>query len=760
MTTKLAPPPPPAHLLRAPPPPPHLIHTCNWCAPGETGPCVCREAPPPPAHLLRAPPPPPHLIHDHSLTTLILQAMDTECYRNYWLIKFYDPRNGMTREFEQFPGQALDIAGVLAELKRSTSITFNGNHYDLPMIAYALSGADCNALKEANDLIIKGGLKPWDFYKHFRIDELDIDTIDVKEVAPGVNVSLKTYGGRGHSRKLQDLPIKPDMLITPDQRRLLSLYCTNDLITTWELYQRCIKAIELRVRMTLKYGVDLRSKSDAQIAEALFKKMLGFKPAKAYWPHMTPFQYKAPAFIKFVTKQMQDTLDYLHGLTFYSSDKDQTEDEVDAFGDKVKTGIIRPASLKKLKIQIGESFYKLGIGGLHSMESARYHISDTLAKLSDHDVNSYYPSLILICGMYPTQLGERFIEIYREVYEERLAAKALAGAIAKAIKQAKADGLLSLSKLEEDFLIATAEADAKKIILNGTFGKLGSKWSIFFAPDLLLQVTLTGQLSLLMLIESLELSAIPVVSANTDGIVIKCPVGMEWLRDNLIKSWEGATGLTTEATEYAALYSRDINNYLAFKYDGTYKAKGVFAKAGIAKNPTNSIVVEAVADYLGKSKAIQTTINECQDITKFLTIRNVKGGGVKEVRGPVPIHHSMEQLVTMAGYVEEFEGWKHNTWNMGDAGVGFISLKEAYAAAVVSTPPVISRDYLGKVVRWYYGKDHAGFISYETNGNKVPKSEGAVPLMDLPDTFPGDLDRSRYVEEAKEMLGTLGVAMV
>jgi len=232
-------------------------------------------------------------------------------------------------------------------------------------------------------------------------------------------------------------------------------------------------------------------------------------------------------------------------------------------------------------------------------------------------------------------------------------------------------------------------------------------------------------------------------------------LGMEWLRDNLIKDWEKRTGLTTEANEYAALYSRDINNYLAFKYDGTYKAKGIFAKAGLAKNPTNTVVVEAVADYLGKSKPIQQTINECDDITKFLTVRNVSGGGVKVVKGEVPYHSSMEQLLMIGGYHEDFEGWRHNTWDMNQN--GYLSLKEAYKLALETSRPTLSSDYLGKVVRWYYGVNNVGYISYAKNGNKVPKSEGARPLMDLPDAFPFDIDRGRYVQEAVDMLATLGV---
>ena len=45
-----------------------------------------------------------------------------------------------------------------------------------------------------------------------------------------------------------------------------------------------------------------------------------------------------------------------------------------------------------------------------------------------------------------------------------------------------------------------AEDSSKKIQINGSFGKLGSKYSLLYAPDLLLQTTITGQLALLMLI--------------------------------------------------------------------------------------------------------------------------------------------------------------------------------------------------------------------------------------------------------------------
>ena len=98
-----------------------------------------------------------------------------------------------------------------------------------------------------------------------------------------------------------------------------------------------------------------------------------------------------------------------------------------------------------------------------------------------------YPSIILNLGLYPKHLGTAFLEVYRSLVERRLAAK----------KEKR-----------------TVEANTLKIVINGSFGKLGSKWSTLYSPDLMLQVTLTGQLSLLMLIERLTLAGVPVRSVT------------------------------------------------------------------------------------------------------------------------------------------------------------------------------------------------------------------------------------------------------
>ena len=65
------------------------------------------------------------------------------------------------------------------------------------------------------------------------------------------------------------------------------------------------------------------------------------------------------------------------------------------------------------------------------------------------------------------------------------------------------------------------------------------------------------------------------VSGNTDGIIVKDHPYIP----EIVKQWEQITGLETEEGCYSALYSRDVNNYIAVKTDGSVKRKGEYAKA-------------------------------------------------------------------------------------------------------------------------------------------------------------------------------------
>lgn len=637
---------------------------------------------------------------------------DVECYRNYFLIKSWN------YQFEVRPYLPLpNVMALRFFLGTHELVTFNGKNYDEPMITACLHLLDnnpyisapdlCKALKAYSDSIIVGRVRGWQFYQQNGMQELTwLKHIDLFEVAPGVGIGLKMYMGRAQAETLQDLPVDPAKDLTIAEMDGINLYCGNDLSGTKLLKETIKGRLDLRRSISQDLGVDVMSKSDAQISEATIIAKLGYRPKKVVYPHGHRFQYQAPAFIKFKTPQMQQVLATVLNSWFTVNDVDQIrmpgeQDEVvDADGKKIKTGIIIPPEVAALRPAMGISVYKFGIGGLHSQEKSTYHIT-TPGKwsLSDHDVASYYPSLILLMNMYPSAIGQAFIEIYRSVYNERLHAKNMASTLEKA---GDTEGATKWKTI----------ADSLKIVLNGAFGKLGSKYSILFAPELLIRTTITGQLALLMLIEEMELNGIPVVSANTDGIIVKTPAGLEAVRDMILKNWEQATGLETEETKYAAVFSRDVNNYIAFKPDGKHKAKGCFGESGVSpkasptgKNPDIDICSDAVIAYLAKGTPLYTTIRQCTDIRKFLTVATCSGGGYWEGSGEV----------------------------------------------------------LGKTVRWYYGKNSRYGIrstklrNGQTQGNLVGGSTGSVPCMRLPATLPDDIDYAFYEREAYKMLGTLGV---
>lgn len=584
-------------------------------------------------------------------------VIDTECYKNYWLLSAKHIATGRIKNFELYDGHPLD-GGISGTLSNYTSISFNGLGYDMLMIVAALQGYDNAKLKRLSDTIIVSKTPAWRLAK-----DLDLyppaqwDHIDLMEVAPG-RVGLKIYGGRLGMPKLQDLPIKPDDEITPEQREPLRTYCVNDLDTTEALYNALKQQIALREDMGRQYGMDLRSKSDAQIAETVIKSELQVLTGKQYRaPKLADdysFTYLNPKIISFESPELKAVFKRILKTPFCLGGNGSVQ---------------LPAWLKDTKIKIGTTEYQMGVGGLHSCEKSQYVAAGDNA-LYELDVAGYYPAIILQQRLAPESLGEPFLKVYQSIVDRRLKAKR-AG-----------DKVIS---------------ETLKIAVNGSFGKLGSKYSALYAPDLLIQTTITGQLALLMLIERMEAAGVNVVSANTDGVVLLCPQENQAAADLVAFDWMLDTSYELERNDYSVLASRDVNNYIAVTTSGKIKSKGVFAKAGLAKNPDTQIVYDAVAQKIANDIDIAETIRGCDDVTKFVTVRRVQGGAL----------------------------WRG--------------------------------EMLGKAVRFYYSLNvpETECIHYATNSNRVPKSAGAMPLMTLGE-FPSDIDYEAYIVAAEKLLCEVG----
>jgi DNA polymerase elongation subunit (family B) len=576
--------------------------------------------------------------------------LDVECYSNYFLICFSSIDKVVTYELSE--SSTLSIKEITNIMGKYTTIGYNSKNYDLPMIVYALNGASNKELKRLSDKIVESNEPAW------KVANISIpqswDHIDLIKPSPDIKVSLKMYGARLHSKKLQDLPIEPDTILTSDQMVLIKDYCLNDIQITIDLYNRIEDRLNLRIGMAKIWDIDFRSKSNPQVAEAVIKKLLKVKTYKNEIDLNQIYRYIAPKYITFETENLKSLKGILESIDFKCGKKGK---------------LLKNKEFPK-RVNIDGVPYTIGLGGLHSNEKHIYTSIGEEEFLLNIDVISYYPNLILTNKYYPEKLGAQFLDIYQMFYQLRI--------------KAKKEG----NKLE---------SDAYKIILNGSFGKFGSKFSCLYSPQLLLSTTLTGQLSLLMLIEKLTLEHFNIVSANTDGITLKGKKENLPNFENIITSWEKGTGLTLEKTWYTDLYHESVNSYIAITDSNEVICKGFYADEGLTKNPIHRVCVKAVINYITNKVDIGSTIMKNRfNVTDFLLTRKVDGGALYKDK------------------------------------------------------------YLGKVVRWYYGTD-GDKITYKRNGNKVANSDNAVPLMDLNHDKFENIDYQIYINKSYDMLKNLGI---
>lgn len=588
--------------------------------------------------------------------------LDIECYRNYFLIYFKGSKGSKYLEIFNNEAQGtLNFSEVKTIMCKYTTIGFNSKNYDLPVLAAMFKKADNSYIKSISDEIITSDKKVWEVvsdngllipksWDHVDLIEIPRSLVeDVKNSRTG----LKLYGARMHTKKLQDLPIEPDQVIEDWQRDLLREYCINDLFITEQLYENLKEDIILREKIGAKYNLDLRSKSKSQIAEAVVRSELKIKKVENKVDVEAVYKYETPKSVTFKSHLLQNLAHEFCSYDFRCTELGK---------------LIKPETLTKRKILLKDTEYTIGLGGIHSNESSRKIEVQSGEFLLDLDVVSYYPSMILNNDYAPKLLKNEFLNLYRHFYEDRLLAR---------------DG--------GDVVKSTTY----KYVLVGSYGKFGSIYSCLFSPESLFSITLTGQLSLLMLIENIiELTDCDVVSANTDGVTVFGKISDLTRLKRVVENWQKVTRYKLEEVYYKALYSEHVNRYIAVKENGGIKSKG-FGASSLDKNPDLEVCYDAVVNYI-KGGSFTIGVDECDDIRKFLKVERVREGAL----------------------------WKN--------------------------------EYLGKVVRWYYSDEGEKIIKAKS-GNKVPDSDFAVPCMVLPDTLPKNLDKGFYVQKTHDLLKCLGV---
>ena len=605
-----------------------------------------------------------------------------------------------------------------------TWVSFNGIHFDAPIISAALAGKDPMVLKVMANAIINDDAKSWQMPSQYGYDPIEIDHIDLIEVAPGVRTSLKVYAGRMGYPTMVDLPFDHDKDLSREECDELETYCQNDLGVTEWLFKRLESDINLRIKMSEEHGIDLRSKSDAQVAEAVLKKAANIKGRGGKVPRSVG--YTAPSFIETDNGIIEELVDRMNTTDFSIN--------------PANGQVVAPDYLAE-PIELCSGTYQVGVGGLHSTHDKRLFLeADDEMLLSDFDVASYYPNIMLKAGLTPRidgGGGDRFIAEYKNIYDRRI--------------EAKHSGNKKV-------------ADALKISLNGTFGKLGSPYSAFYSPDLMLAVTLTGQLNLMCLIHDLECRpSIRVCSANTDGILVQYRAKDREKVLSVIADNARRTGFEYEETRYLKVAMKDVNNYIAIVADYSdptnpviakdkdgndeVKRKGLYASISLMKNPTMGVCSNMAVDYLKTGILPADSIKNYTDIREFVAIRAVKGGGI-QYESTVEV----DDWVCVKDLNSKENEWRRPCWEEGKV----LKRKSRPKPAEVG----VGGKPFGRIARWYMSKSSTSPLSYCGSGNKVPKTDRARLCMTLPENLPDDIDRDWYVQETLNILADIGVEVV
>lgn len=446
--------------------------------------------------------------------------------------------------------------------------------------------------------------------------------------------------------QINQLVDKWDRYVIPEWITDIMHYNLNDVFIVCEMIRLYIDEVRLRYNISKAYEVDVLSSSRSNIADNLFVKFYSeFSGlAESQWrgrkTERTAMSFKRVIFpfIKFKTKELQELLEEMKKVVIYSIGKKALKEIAPKYPE-----------LKYLKtnnesgwfeVKINNLIYTIATGGLHSQDIPR-ELKSKLTfvdnwKLSDckeggskeedapsiwdvitdnsyiyvhWDIASFYPSIMDVYKIAPAHMNEGvFVKLIHWLKETRVTAK-----------HSKEDYIDGIPK---DVL-----AQVLKIVINSIYGKLGFEKGDICDRLAVLKVTINGQLMIMMLCESLELAGIEVVSANTDGIVVKLHKKNKAKFEEIADEWKRLTKLDADSEEYRCYINRDINNYVIEELNGKVSYKGALHPTMYAvdlqKGYDMPIVAKAVVDYFLNDKPILETLYECKNILDFCKTQNV-----------------------------------------------------------------------------------------------------------------------------------------
>ena len=528
-------------------------------------------------------------------------VFDVECYPGRWLVGFLTvDAAGKAIHFvvENDPQKLADVLERIAAHDR-TLVGYNSNDYDKVMLLAIVRGYDAY---EINLALIEKTALPADLDRRQTPLVLPCDHIDLAaRLRRGGSIpSLKLTAARLGRPRLQELPFPPGESLDDEQWNVVKEYNLVDLKHTWSLLGVLTPELESLSELSREQDRDLRSTPTPKVCELVltgaFEDATGHRPVRIEPPEAVTYTPVAGV-RRPTTTQAAEWYDLLTTTT------------IPIIGPEERRTVVVP----KVVVEIAGRKYKLGSGGLHSIDAAQVYYRTKRYGLVSIDVASYYPSLISKKGISPWPLGEVGLDTYRGILGRRLDLKRRAAEASDPEERRRLD----------------VQSAALKLIQNSYFGKFGDSWSVLYDPEAMLRVTISGQLMLIDLIERVTAAGIEVLTANTDGLVLRVRRSekAEKRLARILRGWQDDTELLLEIEDLQRLATLATNQYAVLSARHKIKRKGSKLKGDLSPLTTpNALVVnDAVVDALLRDIPPERTIRGCRDLVRFCSITTRSG---------------------------------------------------------------------------------------------------------------------------------------
>lgn len=473
---------------------------------------------------------------------------------------------------------------------------------------------------------------------------------------------LKMLEFNMRSRNIEDLPYPVGTRLNSEQMDELIRYNKHDVMETLKFYHYSLDEIVMRDTLTKQFGFDCTNYNDTKIGKELFvnrleaarpgvcfkevkqgdrvrkqaqqtkRKFINLRDCILPYIHFERPEFQAihkwfasqtitetsGVFSDLEEHQLGDVAKYANMRVKMKKINDPiegaknkryvpTQDVVDALMAEKPMGWIEMAPLKSPKNAMSYWFcwhvcagagggtkaktssplnvviegfqYDFGTGGIHGAKHG-LTVSGNGKRIYSLDVASYYPNLSIRNRIYPAHLDVLFCDVYLGLFNER-----------------------------RSYDKKSAFNKALKLALNGTYGASGDEYSPMYDPQFMMSITINGQLSLCMLMETLmkEVDA-EIIMCNTDGFEFVADDNAETKKkiDKHVKAWEALTQLEMEGVMYDQMMTANVNNYIAVYQGGGVKRKGAYEYADLDWHKNQSaLVVKMAAEHelLGKGTA-------------------------------------------------------------------------------------------------------------------------------------------------------------